>query len=68
MENKGRIYAAIDLKSFYASVECAERDLDPLTTKHQPVKLPELFLNVCYIRFHLLGQISRWKVVPNTDI
>lgn len=30
MENK--IYAAIDLKSFYASVECAERSLDPLTT------------------------------------
>ena len=26
-----RIYAAIDLKSFYASVECAERGLDPLT-------------------------------------
>ena len=28
MEN--RIYAAIDLKSFYASVECVERGLDPL--------------------------------------
>lgn len=27
-----RIYAAIDLKSFYASVECHERGLDPLTT------------------------------------
>ena len=27
-----RIYAAIDLKSFYASVECVERGLDPLTT------------------------------------
>ena len=27
-----RIYAAIDLKSFYASVECVERHLDPLTT------------------------------------
>ncbi|MCI7766735.1 MAG: DNA methylase [Oscillospiraceae bacterium] len=27
-----RIYAAIDLKSFYASVECAERGLDPLNT------------------------------------
>lgn len=27
-----RIYAAIDLKSFYASVECYERGLDPLTT------------------------------------
>lgn len=26
------IYIAIDLKSFYASVECAERHLDPLTT------------------------------------
>ena len=27
-----KIYAAIDLKSFYASVECIERGLDPLTT------------------------------------
>ena len=27
-----RIYAAIDLKSFYASVECRERGMDPLTT------------------------------------
>ena len=27
-----RIYAAIDLKSFYASVECVERKLDPLRT------------------------------------
>ena len=26
------IYIAIDLKSFYASVECQERNLDPLTT------------------------------------
>ena len=28
----GRMYLAIDLKSFYASVECIERELDPLTT------------------------------------
>lgn len=27
-----KIYIAIDLKSFYASVECVERNLDPLTT------------------------------------
>ena len=27
-----RIYMAIDLKSFYASVECVERGLDPLQT------------------------------------
>ena len=29
---KKRIYLCIDLKSFYASVECVERGLDPLTT------------------------------------
>lgn len=27
-----RVYLCIDLKSFYASVECAERGLDPMTT------------------------------------
>ncbi len=27
-----RTYIAIDLKSFYASVECVERQLDPLNT------------------------------------
>ncbi len=32
MSEKLRIYAAIDLKSFYASVECCERGLEPLTT------------------------------------
>lgn len=29
---QSRTYLAIDLKSFYASVECGERDLDPLDT------------------------------------
>lgn len=27
-----RIFIAMDLKSFYASVECVERGLNPLTT------------------------------------
>ena len=31
-DSETNIYAAIDLKSFYASVECRERNLDPLTT------------------------------------
>lgn len=31
-KSENRIYIAIDLKSFYASVECVERGLDPLTT------------------------------------
>ena len=28
-----RTYLVIDLKSFYASVECVERGLDPMTAK-----------------------------------
>jgi len=32
MTEQNRTYIAIDLKSFYASVECIERQLDPLTT------------------------------------
>ena len=29
---KQKTYIAIDLKSFYASVECIQRELDPMTT------------------------------------
>ena len=32
LSSPGHIYVAIDLKSFYASVECVLRNLDPLTT------------------------------------
>ncbi len=32
INSENRTYIAIDLKSFYASVECHERGLDPLTT------------------------------------
>ena len=32
MEKKDRTYIAIDLKSFYASVECVEKGFDPLDT------------------------------------
>jgi len=32
VDNEDRVYVAIDLKSFYASVECRERGLDPLIT------------------------------------
>jgi len=30
---KTRLYLCIDLKTFYASVECVERGLDPYKTK-----------------------------------
>ena len=32
MKGEEKIYIAIDLKSFYASVECRERGLDPMDT------------------------------------
>ena len=32
MKEYKNVYVAIDLKSFYASVECQERGLDPITT------------------------------------
>lgn len=32
MAEKLRCYFVIDMKSFFASVECAERNLDPMTT------------------------------------
>lgn len=32
MSEQQRTYIAIDLKSFYASVECVDRGFDPLTT------------------------------------
>ncbi len=32
MKAQNRVYVAIDLKSFYASVECAARHLDPMKT------------------------------------
>ena len=32
LNGKKRTYVAIDLKSFYSSVECVARGLDPLTT------------------------------------
>ena len=32
MDSNRRTYIAIDCKSFYASVECLERGLDPMAT------------------------------------
>lgn len=42
-----RVYLAIDLKSFYASVECVDRGLDPLTTKLVVADLSRTDKTVC---------------------
>lgn len=44
---KQRSYLAIDLKSFYASVECVERHLDPLTTNLVVADLTRTEKTIC---------------------
>ncbi|MBQ9674172.1 MAG: DNA methylase [Ruminococcus sp.] len=43
----GRKYIAIDLKSFYASVECAERGLDPMKTNLVVADLSRTSKTIC---------------------
>lgn len=47
MKKSQRIYVAIDLKSFYASVECKERNLDPLTTNLVVADLSRTEKTIC---------------------
>ena len=42
-----RIYVCIDLKSFYASVECVERKLNPLTTNLVVADLSRTEKTIC---------------------
>ena len=42
-----RVYACIDLKSFYASVECVERNLDPLKTNLVVADLDRTEKTIC---------------------
>ena len=44
---KDRTYLAIDLKSFYASTECIERGLDPLTTNLVVADLSRTEKTIC---------------------
>ncbi len=44
---KSRIYICIDLKSFYASVECVERNLDPMTTNLVVADLERTEKTIC---------------------
>ena len=42
-----KVYLAIDLKSFYASVECVEQGLDPLTTNLVVADLSRTEKTIC---------------------
>lgn len=47
IDKNDRSYIAIDLKSFYASVECMERGLDPMTTNLAVADLSRTEKTIC---------------------
>ncbi|HCG36533.1 MAG TPA: DNA methylase [Clostridiales bacterium] len=47
MKDDAKTYIAIDLKSFYASVECMERQLDPMTTNLVVADLSRTEKTIC---------------------
>ena len=75
MNNKkyDKIYIAIDLKSFYASVECRERGLDPLTTnlvvadKTRTEKTVCLAVSPSLKQYGISGRARLYEVIQKVD-
>lgn len=63
------MYAAIDLKSFYASVECIERGLDPLTSHLVVADASRTEKTICLAvspslkELHIPGRVRLFEVV-----
>ena len=68
MADKGRrSYIAIDLKSFYASVECKERELDPMTTNLVVAdKKPRAEKTIC-LAVSLQRNPTGYRAVPDSS-
>lgn len=68
-----KIYACIDLKSFYASVECVERGLDPLTTNLVVADSSRTEKTICLAvspslkQYGLGGRARLYEVVQKID-
>ena len=66
---KQHIYLCIDLKFFYASVECVERGLDPLTTNLVVADSSRTEKTICLAvtpslkSYHILGRARLFEVV-----
>ena len=58
-----RYYIAIDLKSFYASAECADRKLDPLTTNLVVADQSRTDKTI-----QPVARSSRWRQMQNATI
>lgn len=70
---RDRMYICIDLKSFYASVECAERGLDPMTTNLVVADMSRTEKTICLAitpAMKALGVHNRcriFEIPPNVD-
>ncbi len=73
MDRTGRTYLAIDLKSFYASVECVERELDPLTTNLVVADSSRTEKTICLAvspslkKYGIPGRARLFEVVQKVD-
>lgn len=67
-----RTFIAIDLKSFYASVECVERNLDPMTTNLVVADLSRTEKTICLAvspslkSFGISGRARLYEVISRT--
>ena len=72
--DKERIYIAIDLKSFYASVECVERNLDPLKTNLVVADAERTEKTICLAvspslkAYGIPGRARLFEVLQKTDL
>ncbi len=68
-----KVYACIDLKSFYASVECAERKLNPLTTNLVVADISRTEKTICLAvspslkKYGLKGRARLYEVISKID-
>ncbi len=71
---RNRVYIAIDLKSFYASVECISRGLDPMTTnlvvadKSRTEKTICLAVSPSLKRYGIAGRARLFEVVEQVRL
>lgn len=69
-----RTYVAIDLKSFYASVECMERGLDPMTTNLVVADASRTEKTICLAvspslkSYGIPGRVRLFEVVQNVKM
>lgn len=73
MSNQNHIYMAIDLKSFYASVECVDKNLDPLTTNLVVADTSKTEKTICLAvtpslkKFGISGRARLFEVIQKVN-